>query len=250
MTIRLYSFHAGEVHTRGVRFHNRDGGEELRDMADPNHCYLIQHPQGLLMFDAGLPDSIASLPGQALVRGKFRFLLRHSLSSLLAQAGFHSEDVRLLTFSHLQIDHAGNTGLFSNATPLLQRAEYDMAFGPEAVKWGYHIADYACLQQRLSTLLDGDHDVFGDGRVILLSAPGHTPGHQVLYVELEQSGPVLLSGDLYYAPGDPALGWMPAWNYDAAQTRETMARLEAFAARHGARWIINHTGGEEFYEYH
>jgi N-acyl homoserine lactone hydrolase len=240
LTIHLFTFDAGVIHTRGVRFINRHGAAETRDMADPNHCYLIQHPRGLLMWDAGLADTIAALPGKTLTRGKFSFELPRTLQSQLEEAGFRGEAINFLAFSHLQIDHGGNAALFPQAKVLIQAPEYAMAFGAEADKWGYRCSDYECLSQHEILQLQGDHDVFGDGSVILLSAPGHTPGHQVLYVDLGRPGPLLLSGDLYYAAKDPLDGWQPAWNFNQEQTWQTMARLEQYAGEHGARWVINH----------
>ena len=248
--MRMYIFDGGWVHTRGVRFLGADGAEEVRDMADPNHCYLIEHPQGLLLWDSGLSDAIHALPGHALERGKFRFVVERPLAAQLAEIGVAPGDVRRVAFSHLQIDHAGNAALFPQAEALVQDREYRMAFGRKAKEWGYVRADYAGLAKQPVRRLAGDLDVFGDGRVLLLSAPGHTPGHQVLYVDLPASGPLslssaplLLSGDLYYDAQDPAAGFMPAWNYDKDETRRTMQRLQAFAAERGARWLINHQPG-------
>ena len=244
--LRMYSFAAGRIHTQGVRFIAADGREQKRDMADPNHCYLISHPGGLLIWDTGLPDSIAALPGQTLRRGKFQFVVEQPLAAQLAEIGVQPDEIGWLAFSHLQIDHAGNTALFPRADVLIQTAEYRMAFGPEAQDWGYHTVDYAALDHQNVVQLTGDQDVFGDGQVVILSAPGHTPGHQVLYVNLPSSGPVLLSGDLYYAEQDPTEGWMPAWNYDKAETRITMQRMETFRRERGAQWIINHDPDRSF----
>lgn len=240
-SLRIFIFDGGVVHTSGVRFINFNDIVETRDMSDPNHCYLIEHPGGLLMWDAGLPDFIAGLPNQTLEKGKFRFSLSRPLKQQMGECGFPPEQVNLLAFSHLQIDHAGNTGLFTNARVLIQAAEWDMAFGPEAEAWGYVLADFSPLAGLEIIKLAGDLDVFGDGKVMVLSAPGHTPGHQVLYVDLPRTGPLLLSGDLYYDPKDPSEGWMPAWNIDREKTMETMARLSSFASDHGARWLINHS---------
>ncbi len=243
--IHLIPFDGGRVVTRGVRFLRGDGGEEIRDMSDPNHCYLVQHPEGLLMWDSGLPDTIAAMPRHTLKSGRFRFIVKHPLAAQLAENGVRAEDVHYLAFSHLQIDHAGNAGLFPRSTVLIQAAEYALAFGAEAEDWGYRRPDYEVLAGQKIAQLDGDNDVFGDGRVVILAAPGHTPGHQVLFIDLPQEGPVLLSVDLYYAAKDLREGWMPAWNYDKEQTRWTMERLERFALEKGARWVINHDPGEE-----
>lgn len=240
-SLRIFSFDGGLIHTLGVRFINRNGDEETRNMADPNHCYLIEHPDGLLMWDTGLPDYIAALPDQTLVKGKFRFSLACPLQQQMEEAGYPPQQVRLLAFSHLQIDHAGNSSLFPNARVFIQADEFDMAFGPNAAAWGYVLDDYSALARQDTARLRGDMDLFGDGKVVLLSAPGHTPGHQVLYVDLPKSGPLLLSGDLYYDPKDPVESWMPAWNVNLEQTLETMTRLENFASERGARWLINHS---------
>lgn len=240
LRIRLTTFDVGTVYTRGVRFLAPGGQEQVRDLADPNHCYLIQHPRGLLMWDAGLPDFISALPEHTLRRGtRFRFVLPRTLHSQLNKAGFAPDQIDFLALSHMQIDHAGNAGLFTRAHTLVQEAEFAAAFGPDAAKWGYYPRDFGMLAGRKHTLLSGDHDVFGDGSVVILSAPGHTTGHQVLLVRLA-SGPVLLSGDLYYAAGDPAARWMPAWNVDPAETERTMQRMDEITASTGARWIINH----------
>ncbi len=237
--IQLTVFDGGKVVTQGVRFLNAQGAEEKRAMADPNHCYLIHHPRGLLMWDSGLADSISALPGHCRVSGRFRFEVINPLQAQLAASGVHPEQVSWLAFSHLQVDHAGNAGLFPQARVLLQAEEYALAFSSEAEDWGYVPAEYTPLKEQEIIQLQGDFDVFGDGRVVILRAPGHTPGHQVLYVDLPE-GPVLLSGDLYYAAKDPLEGWLPAWNYDKDQTRASMARLEQYAREHGAHWVINH----------
>jgi N-acyl homoserine lactone hydrolase len=237
--MRLFIFDGGQVMTRGVRFINAQGEIEMRDMRDPNHCYLIEHPQGRLMWDAGLSDSIAALRTHTRKRGKFRFSVRRTLAEQFAQTGIDPMKVDFLAFSHLQVDHAGNAGLFPQAKVLVHSKEIEMAFGPEAAQWGYVYPDFQSITRQELIELDGDHDVFGDGRVMILAAPGHTPGHQVLLVELE-SGPLLLSGDLYYAEKDPLDRWMPYWNVDREQTLHTMARLEQIARQKSARWVINH----------
>lgn len=243
--IKIHSFTAGTIHTPSVRFFSSNGSEETREVELPNTCYLIQHPHGLLLWDAGLPDAIAALSEHTLNRGKFRFTHQQPLAAQLDEAGVHPDQIRYLAISHLHIDHTGNSGLFPNATIILQEAEYNGAFHPHARDHGYNPDDYADLATHVIWLLPGDRDVFGDGRVILLSAPGHTPGHQVLFVDLGQAGCVLFSGDLYYRHADIEGGWLPVWNHDREQTWRTMQRLEAFRAARQARWIVNHDPDEQ-----
>lgn len=240
LPLHLYVFDGGVVNTRGVKFVDPDGRETSRDMADPTHAYLIQHPHGWLMWDSGLSDRIADLPHQTRSSGRFDFVVTNPLAYQFDALGIDPAEVDFLAFSHLQVDHAGNAGFFPKADVLLQKAEYDHAFGPEAAKRGYVLSEYESITARKLVLLDGDLDVFGDGSVVILAAPGHTPGHQVLFVNLPVSGPLLLSGDLYYAAQDPAESWMPDWNDNRAQTLLSMQRLQAFAAAHHAHWLINH----------
>ena len=88
--------------------------------------------------------------------------------------------------------------------------------------------------------LNGDHDVFGDGRVRILSLPGHTPGHQGLFVDLEHEGPVVLSGDLYHFRLSREERIVPTFNVDAEATLRSMDRLEAFLLEAGATLWIEH----------
>jgi glyoxylase-like metal-dependent hydrolase (beta-lactamase superfamily II) len=89
-------------------------------------------------------------------------------------------------------------------------------------------------------VIDGDFDVFGDGAVRILRAPGHTPGSSVLLVRLEHGGYVLLSGDLYVSLEGRAHAHVPAVNSDRAATLASMARVEAIVKRLGARLIVQH----------
>jgi len=89
-------------------------------------------------------------------------------------------------------------------------------------------------------LLDGDHDVFGDGSVKILSAPGHTPGHQVLALELRELGPLVLSGDLYHFRKSRELRATPTFNTDRERTLRSMDKIEAYIAERGATLWIEH----------
>ena len=87
---------------------------------------------------------------------------------------------------------------------------------------------------------DDEHDVFGDGSVIIKLAPGHTPGHQVLYLRLPRTGSVLLSGDLYHFPEARALNRVTIFDFDQAQTAVSREAIEAFLTKTGAQLWIQH----------
>ena len=110
----------------------------------------------------------------------------------------------------------------------------------EPTPLGYELELYEGLRNVEPVLIEGNHDVFGDGTVVIRSAPGHTPGHQVLFVDLVETGPVVLSGDLYYSPESRELRQVPPANYDAAQTLASMDAVETFLQQSGADLWIEH----------
>jgi glyoxylase-like metal-dependent hydrolase (beta-lactamase superfamily II) len=87
---------------------------------------------------------------------------------------------------------------------------------------------------------DADFDIFGDGSVVIIQAPGHTPGHTILRVNLARAGPVLLTGDLWHLPRSRELRTVPVFNTDREQTLASMAKVEALADRIHARVIRQH----------
>ncbi len=96
------------------------------------------------------------------------------------------------------------------------------------------------MRNNETILLDGKHDVFGDGSVIIMPAPGHTPGHQVLFVDLLEAGPIMLSGDLYHFTENRLHRRVPVFNFDAEMTLQSMETIEAFLTATGATLWIQH----------
>ena len=102
-------------------------------------------------------------------------------------------------------------------------------------------AMYARLQSSKSVAVTAaEHDVFGDGTVVIKQAPGHTPGHQVIYVKLAKTGGVLLSGDLYHYPQERTMNRYPTFEFNVDQTRAARAGVDAFLMRTGAQLWIQH----------
>jgi glyoxylase-like metal-dependent hydrolase (beta-lactamase superfamily II) len=122
----------------------------------------------------------------------------------------------------------------------MQAPEYDVAFGPEPQKYGFQAANYAKLRDSKAVKLAGDHDVFGDGSVVIKSTPGHTIGHQVLLVRLPKTGPVILSGDLVHYMANWDGRRVPSLNFNAEQSARSMMMVDALMAQTGAQLWINH----------
>jgi len=89
-------------------------------------------------------------------------------------------------------------------------------------------------------LKNADRDVFGDCTVVIRTAPGHTPGHQMLFLKLRNFGPLLLMGDLYHFPEEKTLDRVPSFDFDAAMTRATRRNVDAFVRQTGAQAWIQH----------
>lgn len=239
--LKLYVFDCGAIRFDDVASFGLSNQETpVRELFVP--CYLIEHGSGddvrRLLFDAGLPPDIAG-QGEVEPEPGMRLAYARSLEDQLSDLGLAPADVELVAFSHLHFDHVGSANLFAASTLLIQAPDFEAGFDDPDPRL-FPMPLYAALKESPRVLLNGDHDVFGDGRVRLISAPGHTPGHQTLLLDLEETGPVLLSGDLYHFRESRALRRVPVFNSDADQTLASMTRIEALLEAEGATLWIEH----------
>lgn len=237
--LRLYVLDCGSIEVLDVSvFHPGIGLGERKMLA--NSCYLVVHPNGSLLWDAGLPDGLVHTPEGKTFRDLFSMRVTRTLVAQLQEAGHGPETVGYLGISHMHGDHIGNVGRFPRATLLIQREEYDAAFGPDAGGFGFDPALYPSLRSNPARILEGDHDVFGDGTVIVKRAPGHTPGHQALFVKLPKTGNILLSGDLVHFTDNWTHKRVPGFNFDKERSLGTMQEVEAFLKANRATLWIQH----------
>lgn len=236
---RMYVIDCGENRVKDLaRWSAADAGKSI---VFSNHCYLIRHGGGWMLWDTGNSDAFAAMPdGMSILGGMIVQIMRKPLAASLQEIGVAPADIQHLAMSHLHGDHSGNANLFTAATLYMQAPEYEAAFGPEPQKFGFQIANYGRLRGNRALKLKGDHDVFGDGSVVIKSAPGHTVGHQVLFVRLAQTGPVVLSGDLVHYTANWNAKRVPALNFNAEQSARSMQMVEQLLAQTGARLWINH----------
>jgi glyoxylase-like metal-dependent hydrolase (beta-lactamase superfamily II) len=205
-------------------------------------CYLIRHPKGDLMWDTGLPDLLAFVPG-GIKDGPVKVTLKRRVRTQLADLGLGPADIDFLSVSHSHADHIGNGNMFAKtSTWIVDAEERAYAFRSEARANQREFSGYADLERARTVLIegDGDHDVFGDGSVTIVQAPGHTPGHAVLLVRLPQSGPVLLTGDLWHLAESREAQRVPRFNTDRAQTLASYEKIERLARETGARVVRQH----------
>jgi glyoxylase-like metal-dependent hydrolase (beta-lactamase superfamily II) len=233
--VKLYVLDCGTLKDRDPGTYNLTRDQvQSTDMSDP--CFLVVHARGSLLWETGLNDATFNRPGGG-PRGD---TVDRSLKSQLEQIGFRTQSITYLAMSHSHGDHSGNANDYAAATWLVQRAEHANMFRTDAASPAADPAAYAALKNSKTVLLDGDHDVFGDGTVVLKATPGHTPGHQSLFVRLAKTGPLMLSGDLYHFPAERTLKKMPTREAANGQTATSREKLEAFMRDTGAALWIQH----------
>lgn len=237
---RLYILDCGTIAPMEAALFSLTDEERAGDGSFVSPCYLIVHPKGTLVWDVGqVPDALISDDGsEAVVQGILKATRR--LDRQLEALGHPVQDIDYVAMSHYHTDHTANANAFAQSTWIVQQAEYDMMFGDSEV--GIRTPEtYAALKDaRRITLQGEDHDVFGDGSVVVMSAPGHTPGHQMLFLRLKNFGPLLLEGDLYHYPEERTLDRVPTFDADAAVTRASRRKVEELLQQTGATMWIQH----------
>jgi glyoxylase-like metal-dependent hydrolase (beta-lactamase superfamily II) len=218
------------------------GPDVGRKVLTPYFFYVVEHERGHVLFDTGAhpswvgrydPESDDDREGAKIVVREGEDML-----SRLASIGLDAADVEHVALSHLHIDHAGGVGFLPNATFYVQRRELQAAFEPPVYQREFYVRedfDHPVRWMQLS----GEHDVFGDQRVVLFPTPGHSIGHQSMLVRLD-GGAVILVADAAYSPRNLAERRLPAivWCPDAMVA--SWERIEAVRDREDAELIFTH----------
>jgi N-acyl homoserine lactone hydrolase len=236
-SVRLYVFDCGHL-ISGNPAPLLERGIKTTDMSVA--AFLIVSPHGTLLWDTGvIPDDLVKPEGTK----ELRATVHKTLRGQLAQIGYKPSDITYLALSHYHYDHSANANEYAGSTWLVQRPEHELMFShPPASGPDNSAARFSKLKDAKTIILDGDHDVFGDGTVTIISTPGHTPGHQSLLVKLKNTGPVLLSGDLYHYPSERELkDFTPfAALGNPAQETASKAKVEALLKKEHAQIWIQH----------
>jgi N-acyl homoserine lactone hydrolase len=249
-SVRLYVFDCGRLEGGDVsRFRLKREEMATTDMSVA--CYLVVHPKGTLVWDAGaVPDADIkdANPGAGAMRYRIvlpnaaeRFVTtERALKSQLAAAGYAPRDITYLALSHYHYDHTANANEFAASTWLVRPIERDAMFADKPPDLLQPSTYSALKHSKTVAIKTDDYDVFGDGTVVLKATPGHTPGHQVLFVKLVKTGPVVVAGDLYHYPEERALNRIPTFDADQRQTAASRAALDVFLKKTGAQLWIQH----------
>ncbi|MEP6634581.1 MAG: N-acyl homoserine lactonase family protein [Luteimonas sp.] len=200
-------------------------------------CYLIRHGETYLLWDAGLPKTDLRSPLKE--GGPDAESLDATIVDQLARIGVTPARISLLGISHYHFDHTGQAADFPQAKLLMGRADLEALRQPGKSERAKPLAHWIDGDGSVDAV-DGDRDVFGDGSVVMLDLPGHTPGHHGLLVQLQHRGAVLLSGDVAHFRENLESQGVPSFNTDRAQSLSSLDRFAKLARNLHATVVIQH----------
>lgn len=239
--MRLYALHCGGDLTDMATFDPFDENLGTK-VYNPYFMYVITHPRGTVLFDSGVHPAMRTDPasrlGDAAASIQVQVTADDHIEKRLATIGMQPSDVDIVVQSHLHFDHAGGLEWLAHAPVLVQRDELEFALNPPVYQREIYVQadfDHDLDWQQL----DGDHDIFDDGRLVVLSTPGHTRGHQSLMVKLN-SQVVILLADAAYLLTKMRARLLPGilWSPDALIA--TWDRVEELEREHHALLMTTH----------
>ena len=244
--MRLYVLDCGilNISREGVeRYHVTTA--EVGETRMPVPCFLVAHPKGTLMWDVGvIPDDdvekAAAGGARYDVNSTAAAVVTRTLRSQLSAIGYRPADITYVAISHAHKDHTANLNQFAAATWLTPPAEREFMWRPQNER--VEARFFSALEKSTWIPLDKDeYDVFGDGKAIIKAAPGHTPGHQVLVLNLASLGKLMIAGDLYHYPAERGFRRAPPDNeFNVAQSAASRATIEQYLAATKATILIEH----------
>jgi N-acyl homoserine lactone hydrolase len=236
--VRLYALDCGRIEFKDMGMFSDTGEYDGKpgELVDP--CFLVRHPKGTLLWDAGLGDKLAGNP-KGVDNGGIHLSVPVALADQLNALGLAPAQISYVAFSHFHFDHTGNANAFGASTWILNKRELAWALG-SPTPFGVDPSTLSAHRTVKTQMIDKDHDVFGDGTVRILAAPGHTPGSQVLQIKLKKSGTVILSGDLYHTQDNRKYRRVPGFNSGRAETLASIDRVERIAKNTKARVVVQH----------
>lgn len=237
-TASLARIDCGEITVADLSVFSTAGNYKGVKKTLTDSCYLIRHGDDLMLWDTGLPAQIAGKGAQT--DGGFTMTLASTIDDQLRAAKINPADIDIIGISHFHDDHTGQMAGFPKAKLLTGKGDWSLVTAPNPDA-GMNIAPYSPWAKQGGTVeaVSGDHDVFGDGSVVMLDLPGHTPGHTALQV-MTDKGPVLLTGDLTHFNENYANDGIPTWNTDPQDSLASIQRFKKLAKDTNATVVIQH----------
>ena len=237
--LRLYVLDCGHATFKDMAGFSDTGEYDGKPGEIAAPCFLIRHPKGDLLWDAGLGDHYNFPKEGSDAAPGVHVTVPVTLAAQLQSLNLTPKDINFIAFSHLHWDHTGNANEFGNSVWIMNKAELESA-STLPPPGGVLPETWSAYKNAKNEMIEGDYDVFGDGRVMILRTPGHTPGHQVLKLKLQKSGTVILSGDLYHLRISRIFKRIPVYNTDRSATLASMSRVETILKNTHGRLIVQH----------
>jgi glyoxylase-like metal-dependent hydrolase (beta-lactamase superfamily II) len=212
----------------------------------PVPAFLVVHQAGRLLFDTGvhratITDPVGRLGKERAQRIGVRSQPGDDVVSQLALLGLRPDDVAYVANSHFHFDHCGGNEFFPRSTFLVQRRELEAARDPAVLAEKRYTPNAPDFDHPLAYQpVDGEHDVFGDGTVVLIPTHGHTPGHQSLRVRAGRRTDLVLAADACYTRENMDRDLLPGVLWDSDEMARSLARLRELRDREGATVIFGH----------
>ncbi|HEX4383829.1 MAG TPA: N-acyl homoserine lactonase family protein [Myxococcales bacterium] len=196
-------------------------------------CYLIKHGSDYMIWDTGQPPAGGATPSPNAPKS--------TLVEQLAQLKLKPEQIKFVGISHYHGDHLGQVASFPDATLLIGKGDWEVLTSstPNPAANPANVTRWISGGGKVEPVT-GDKDVFGDGSVVILNTPGHTPGHHSLLVHLKEKGAVMLTGDLSHFHENYDSNGVPTFNVSRADTLASLDRFKKLAANLKATVIIQH----------
>jgi glyoxylase-like metal-dependent hydrolase (beta-lactamase superfamily II) len=239
-----------QIYALCVGYLEMDRASMLSDLAPgqpwtfPVSSYLIAHPKGCLLFDTGvhcqsITDALGRLGAERAKRITIRSHVGDDVVSQLAILGLKPDDITYVANSHFHFDHCGGNEFFPQATFLVQQRELEAARHPGGTA-GYTPSTLDFDHPLHYHAVDGDYDVFGDGKVVLIPTYGHTPGHQSLRVDVSKDARMVFTADACYTQENLDRDVLPRILWNASEMSHSLATLRQMRDQQGALLFYGH----------
>lgn len=236
--LQMQRFNCGELDVLDMSQYDRDGSLDGVEGAIASTCWLVRHPNGDLVWELGLPTGLA---GQSATESPpYIMYLEQTLSDQLQVIGLSARDIDYVAFSANQFELTGQADQFPQAVWLTTEAEEAALFPPASdPDVDTEVSEAVAFAEMAREVFADELDVFGDGSVKLMSMPGPTAGHKILWVDLPQTGPVILPGALFYSEAALEQGFIPRFFADETATATSQNAVKTLADSTGARILIS-----------
>ncbi len=236
LSVKVYVLDGGQMKINDLSYFTTGDEYDGLSITLVNPVFLIEHEKGSLLWDLAIVDSVADLKD----RDTSATVISHVDRKLLDQLktlNLTPDSIDFIAISHSHFDHIGNANYFQSSTWLMDQKEYNWAFSEE--RSDDHVL-YKVLPDVDKIFYNDSYDVFGDSSVLIVTTPGHTPGHASLFVRLSGGKSIALTGDLYHFEEQRTFGRIPRFNVDIDETRRSIRKFEKLVMEWDAKVIIQH----------